>query len=197
MRATSRSWERYKRIWAFNEIVVFRRPLLVTQISTRDRSGPDFTTEKEGARWCRWSSKLEAHFSIVQQRRRFSDKSAFLFLYRVFSLSLIFFSNCRKGPFFAPKLLPEWQQEMAMRAQATLRPLKIENLPHSHRNYSARVPVFECERWIDPGRRWYPFDIRSLGWNRSASRGVPPLPGCEIFDWYDAVYRCDSTGVVL
>jgi hypothetical protein len=58
-----------------------------------------------------------AVFSIVQQRRRFSDKSAFLFSYRVFSRSVIFFSNCRGRTIFAPKLLQEWQQGMAIRPQ--------------------------------------------------------------------------------
>ena len=43
-----------------------------------------------------------SHFSIVQQGRRFSDKSAFLFWYRVFSRSVIFFSSCRNKTFLRP-----------------------------------------------------------------------------------------------
>src|SRR4030095_404380 len=63
----------------------------------------------------------KAHFLIVQQRRRFSDKSAFLFSYLVFSRSVIFFSNCRGRTIFTLKLLQEWQQGMAIRAAAALR----------------------------------------------------------------------------
>jgi hypothetical protein len=63
--------------------------------------------EKEGARWCRWSSKPESSFFDSSMWRRLRDKSLFLFASGDFSRGFLFFTNCRNRAVLAVELLPE------------------------------------------------------------------------------------------
>jgi hypothetical protein len=62
-----------------------------------------------------------AVFSIVQQRRRFSDKSAFLFSYRVFHAASYFSPIAGVGRFLRPNCYRNGNKEMAIRAAGALR----------------------------------------------------------------------------